>query len=401
MRQWTAARGVLLAVGAAAIATLSACGSSGPPGESGDVAPQVAVVTLKTQSVKLSRQLPGRTRAFLVAEVRPQVTGIVKQRLFTEGGYVKAGQPLYEIDDAIYRAQYQSAKASLLKAQATLQAAQLAATRSRELADSGAVSAQDNENAIAAEAQAHSDVGVARAAVTSTRVSLEYAHIVAPISGRIGKSNVTQGALVTAAQVESLATIQQLDPIYVEVNQSSSSWLALKRAIDGGRMRSEGPDAMVKIQLDDGIDYANDGKLQFADATVDPSTGNFMWRAIVPNPQLLLRPGMYVRAEVNEGTLREAVLAPQQGISRDSNGNATALVVGKGGKVEPRIVRVSRTIRDQWLIENGLAAGDRLIVEGVQKAEPGAQVQAEEQVSTGTVGASQSTAAAGGVGPGA
>jgi membrane fusion protein (multidrug efflux system) len=267
----------------------------------------------------------------------------------------------------------------LRKAEATLLVAQLAAKRSRELKRIDAVSAQDDERATATEAQAAADVAAAQAAVASSGVSLAYAHIVAPISGRIGKSNVTQGALVTAEQATALATIQQLDPIYVEVNQPSSDWLALKQAIDSGRVRSDDTGTTARILLENDTAYAYEGKLQFADVTVDPATGNFLLRVIVPNPKLLLLPGMYARAVVNEGALTEGVLAPQQGIARDAKGNASALVVGKDGKVELRTLRVSRAINDQWLVEDGLAAGDRVIVEGLQKVEPGMPVQAVEQ----------------------
>jgi len=359
-------------------AALIACGRHDDEASSGP-APQVTVLTLKNQAVTLTRSLPGRTSAYLIAEVRPQVSGIVKRRQFTEGGNVTAGQVLYDLDDSLYRAQYNSAKASLQKAQATLQAARLAAKRSAELVGIEAVSAQDNETAVAALGQADADVAAAQAAVDSGAVNLAYAHIVAPISGRIGKSTVTQGALVTAGQAAPLATIQQLDPIYVEVNQSSSEWLALKQDIDAGRVETDRAAAPAKILLENGTAYPHEGQLQFSDVTVDPSTGNFLLRAIVPNPRLLLLPGMYVRAILNEGLLTQALLAPQVGITRDAKGNGSAMVVNRGGKVEARSVRVSRTLGDQWLVEEGLSAGDRLIVEGLQKVQPDMSVQAVEQ----------------------
>jgi membrane fusion protein (multidrug efflux system) len=365
---------VFLALGLA----MTACGghaespADGPP-------PQVTVITLKQQAVTLSRSLPGRTSAFLIAEVRPQVSGIVKRRAFAEGGNVTAGQILYDLDDRLYLAQYDSAKAGLQKALATQQAARLAAKRSEELIHIDAVSAQDNEAAIAALGQADAEVAAARAAVDSGAVNLAYAHIAAPISGRIGKSTVTQGALVTAGQAAALATIQQLDPIYVEVNQSSSEWLALKRDIDAGKVRSDRSVAPATIVLENGETYTHPGTLQFSDVTVDPSTGNFLLRAVVPNPNLLLLPGMFVRAILNQGVLTQGLLAPQVGITRDPKGNATALVVTADGKAAVRAVRVSRTIGDQWLIEEGLSEGDRLIVEGLQKVQPGMPVQAVAQ----------------------
>jgi membrane fusion protein, multidrug efflux system len=388
-----------------ALLQLSACGGAPPPGgmPPGDFTPQVTVVTLKAQPVTLTRELPGRTNPYLVAEVRPQVSGIVKKRLFTEGALVQAGQPLYELDDAIYRAQLDSAQASLSKAQATLAAAKLAADRSRELIKTDAVSAQDNDNAIAAFGQAQADVSGAKAVVANAAVNLAYAHLVAPISGRIGKSAVTQGALVTADQTAAMATVQTLDPIYVDVNQASSEWLKLKQEIDSGRAQSGAAESPVKIVLADGRTYAHTGRLQFADVTVDPTTGDFSLRAIVPNPNGELLPGMYVRAIVDEGVLPQGVLAPQQGILRDPKGNASALVVSAQGKVEPRAVKATRTIGDQWLIDEGLAAGDRLIVEGLQKVQPGMAVKAIEASEgvAGTPATAEPDAKAGSVAPAA
>ncbi len=383
----TSARNVFVAAVCAASILLSACRESQSQEKSNSVVPQVVVVTLKAQPVTLTRELPGRARAFRIAEVRPRVSGIVKRQFFVEGGYVSAGQPLYEIEDALYRAQHESAEAGLLKAQAVLQAARRAAARSREMFGVSAISAQDNEKAIATELEAQADVAVAQAAVDSSKVNLAYAHIVAPISGRIGKSNVTQGALVTADQAQVLASIQQLDPIYVEVNQSSSNWLTLKQASDAGRMRMDDHGATTKILLENGTPYDYDGKLQFTDVTVDPATGNCLLRIIVPNPKLLLLPGMYVRAVIEEGVLSEAVLVPQRAITRDPMGNANALVVGRDGKVESRFVHLSRTVGDQWVVEDGMAAGDRVIVEGVQKVEPGTSVQLVEQTAATATGA--------------
>ena len=369
-------RNLAVILGVITLALLSACHGGQAQGDAASPPPEVTVVTLKSQPVMLTHELPGRTRAFLVAEIRPQVNGIIKKRLFTEGGFVKAGQPLYDLDDAIYRAQYESAHGALRKAQATLHAAELSANRSRELVGIKAISTQDNENAVASEAQAQADLAVAQAAVDTARVNLEYAHIVAPISGFIGKSNVTQGALVTADQADTLATIQQLDPMYVEVNQSSSDWLTLKQTMGANGARS---DAAVKILLENGTSYDTDGQLQFTDVTVDPTTGNFLLRVVVPNPKQLLLPGMYVRAVVSEGTVPKAVLVPQQGVTHDAQGNATALVVGKDNKVESRTLHVLRTIGDQWVVQDGLAAGDRVVVVGLQNIQPGIAVHAVEQ----------------------
>jgi membrane fusion protein (multidrug efflux system) len=365
---------------------LAGCGQKSA-GQYARQAPQVTVVTLQPQAVALTRELPGRTSAFLVAEVRPQVSGIVKQRLFTEGALVKAGQPLYELDDAPYRAASNNAKAALQKAEATVEAARLTAKRDADLIRIDAVSQQDNDNAVSAWRQAQADVVAAQAAVDSAAVNLAYAHIVSPISGRIGKSSVTQGALVTQNQTNAMATVQQLDPIYVDVNQSSSEWLQLRQDVDSGRVEANGAGTQAKIVLENGTDYGHEGRLQFADITVDPTTGEFLLRAIVPNPDHILMPGMYVRAVLSEGVMPKGLLAPQQGIARDPKGNATALVVDSQNKVESRQVKVARTIGDKWLVEDGLLPGDRLIVEGLQKVQPGAQVQPiEEAASTNSSG---------------
>ena len=363
----------------AACGTLAACGGH-PTDTAGASAPlQVTVITLKARPVTLTRSLPGRISAYLIAEVRPQVSGIVKRRRFVEGSNVRAGDVLYDLDDSVYRADADSAKANLLKARAVEHAARLAANRSNQLARAAIVSAQDDERTVAALGQAEADVAAAQAAVTSSAINLGYAHIVAPIGGRIGKSMVTQGALVSAGQTSPLATIQQLDPIYVEVNQSSNDWLQLKHDIDAGRVQSDHSGAPTRIVLEDGTAYAHEGKFQFADVTVDPTTGNLLMRAIVPNPDLLLLPGMYARAVLNEGLLTHGLLVPQIGITRDPRGDASALIVNKAGKVEARTVTVSRTVGDQWLVDAGLAEGDRLIVDGLQKAQPDMPVQAVEQ----------------------
>lgn len=355
---------------------LSACGSD--PAPPAMPVPDVTVVTLKDQPVSLTRELAGRTTPFLVAEVRPQVTGIVKQRLFDEGAVVKAGQPLYEIDSAGYRASRDSARAALARAEATQTSTRLAAKRATELSAAKLISTQDNELAAAAYQQAQADVAAARANLQATDVTLGYATILSPINGRIGKSSVTQGALVTANQEGTLATVQQLDPIYVDLSQSSSELLQLRKELAAGTLQ-QADGVPVKILLEDGSPYAHDGRLEFADVTVDPTTGSYSLRVLVPNPDNLLLPGMYVRAAVDMGQRPNGVLAPQQGITRDPKGNATAMVVTADGKVEQRTVQASRTIGDQWLVDAGLKAGDRVIIEGLQKVQPGGQAKAVEQ----------------------
>jgi len=355
---------------------LSACGrSEAPPPQ---MAPaEVTVVSMKQEKVSLTRELPGRTNAYLLSEVRPQVTGIVKQRLFTEGAQVKAGQPLYQLDDATYQANLASAKASLARARASLTQAELNARRSEELVRIDAVSRQDHDNATATLAQARADVAAAEAAVQSSTVTLNYARITSPIGGRIGKSSVTPGALVTANQAAALATVQQLDPVYVDLTQSASELLQLRKEVAAGKLTRSG-NVPVKILLEDGSLYKHEGKLDFADVSVDPGTGSYALRVTVPNPDNILMPGLYVRAIIGSGMRDHAILVPQQGIARDPKGNTSAMIVGKDGKVEARPVKVSRTIGDQWLVEDGLAAGDRVIVAGLQKIRPGAPVKAVE-----------------------
>jgi membrane fusion protein (multidrug efflux system) len=337
----------------------------------------VTVVTLHSQPVTLTRELPGRATPYLVAEVRPQVNGIVAQRLFTEGGLVKAGQPLYQLDDATYRADAESAKANLARAQATLVTTRLTARRSAELVKIDAVSKQDDETAAAALLQAEADVKAAQAAVDRADVVLGYARITSPIGGRIGKSSVTRGALVTANQAAPLSTVQQLDPIYVDLTQSSAELLELRKAFAAGTLKGAG-DLPVTILLEDGTHYEHDGKLAFADVTVDPSTGSYALRVVVPNPDRILLPGMYVRAVVSNGLRQNALLVPQPGVTRDPKGNTTAMVAKPDGTAELRRIRVSQTVGDQWLVEGGLAPGDKVIVEGLQKIRPGLPVQATE-----------------------
>ncbi len=336
--------------------------------------PAVTAITVQAEAVTLTRELPGRSAPFLVAEVRPQVTGLVQKRLFDEGAMVEEGQPLYQLDDATYRAVYERTKATLARARATVELARVNARRAAELAEVDAVSRQENETAIAALAQAEADVGVAEAALKSAEVELSYATIRSPIAGRIGRSSVTQGALVTANQNQSLATVQQLDPIYVDVTQSSRELLDLRRDFAAGTLQR--PEELpVTIMLEDGSKYSHEGRLEFAEVSVDPMTGRFALRVVVPNPDHVLLPGMFVRAVVSTGVREQAILVPQQGVARDPRGETSVMVVNAEGVVEARSVRVSRTIGDKWLVDSGLAVGDRVIVEGLQKVRPGAPVQ--------------------------
>ncbi|NKF20822.1 efflux RND transporter periplasmic adaptor subunit [Solimonas marina] len=359
------------------LALLAACGGKQQAPQSGP--PEVSVVTLKAQSVPLTTELPGRTTAYRVAEVRPQVSGVLLKRTFKEGGEVKAGQPLYQIDPAPYKAAYDSAAAALKKAQASATSAQLLADRYTSLVKTNAVSKQDYDNAVASNDQAQADVASAKAALETARINLTYTKVLAPISGRIGRSSVTEGALVTAQQTTALATIQQLDPIYVDVTQPSSTLLKLRRELAAGTLKGNGEDeADVHLKFDDGSDYEHQGKLQFAEVEVDPTTSSVTMRAEFPNPDGLLLPGLFVREQLQEATDPNAILVPQRAVTRDPTGDATALVAGADGKVEQRTVKVTRSIGNQWLVSDGLKAGDRVIFTGLQQIKPGMQVKPVE-----------------------
>jgi membrane fusion protein (multidrug efflux system) len=339
--------------------------------------PEVATVTIEPQKLELTTELPGRTSAYLVAEIRPQVNGIIQERLFREGSDVKAGQLLYRIDPAPFQVAYDSAKASLGKAEANLPSIRSRAERYRELIPERAVSQQDADDAASAMEQARAEIEYWKAAVEAARINLGYTRVTAPISGRIGKSSVTDGALVTAYQPTSLATIQQLNPIYVDVTQSSAELLRLKRSLETGRLSADKKNGRaVRILLEDGTPYPLEGTLQFRDITVDAATGSFTLRVIVPNPEHLLLPGMFVRAVVQEGIAAQAILAPQQGVSRNPKGEPIALVVDEAGTVQQRMLKLDRAIGDKWLVSSGLAAGDRVIVEGMLNVRPGATVKA-------------------------
>jgi membrane fusion protein (multidrug efflux system) len=377
-----------------AAAALTGCGRGQQGGPPAGMALPVTVVTLEAQPVTLVRELPGRTSAFLVAEVRPQVTGIVASRLFKEGTFVKAGEPLYQLDDATYRADYEVAKAGLARAEAAVEVARLRAKRTNELVKTGVVSQQDDDDAVATLRQAEADVEAARAARDSAAVRLGYARITSPIAGRVGKSAVTPGALVKAEQDAALATVQQLDPVYVDVTQSSAELIQLRRELAAGALEAP-TSTSVGIVLEDGTRYAHDGTLEFSDVSVDPTTGSYLLRIKVPNPDQVLLPGMYVQALVGNAVRPQGLLLPQQALMRDPQGNATVFVVGKDGKAQVRPVKATRTIGDKWLVDDGLAAGDRVIVEGLQKVRPGAPVQATEAGSTPAGAAGSSQAAAG------
>jgi len=360
-------------------AALAACGQEAPPAPPPPPPPEVVTVTIAPQTVSLNIELAGRTSPFLVAEVRPQVSGIIQERKFTEGSDVKAGQVLYQVDSAVYKANSESARAAQAKAEANVKSAQITANRYEELSRVDAVSRQARDDARAALALAKADVAAAKAAVESARISLDHTRITAPIAGRIGRSAVTAGALVTANQAQALATIQQLDPIYVDLTRSANELMQMRRDLASGKLRSVGKDqASVKLLLPDGSEYGQEGRLQFSEATVDPATGSVTLRAVFPNPDRQLLPGMYVRALLEEGVRDNAILAPQRGVTRDARGQAVAMVVDAEGKVEQRQLVTERTIGDQWLVSKGLAAGDRVIVEGLQKIRPGIPVTVVE-----------------------
>ncbi|MEW6290616.1 MAG: efflux RND transporter periplasmic adaptor subunit [Thermodesulfobacteriota bacterium] len=362
----------------AGLFTMTGCGqqsaANAPP--SAAAPPEVGVVAVTPAPVTLTTELSGRTAPRLIAEVRPQVGGIVQQRLFTEGSDVQAGQLLYQIDPALYRAAFASAKADLARAEANIEPVKLKAERYGELVKINAVSRQDYDDAQAALKQAEAEIAAARAALETARINLDYTGVKAPISGRIGRSSVTTGALVTADQAAPLATIQQLDTMYVDVTQSTAELLRMKRNLASGLLRDSGEaQTRVKLLLEDGTPYPLDGVLKFSEVTVDQSTGSVILRAIFPNPQQLLLPGMFVRAIVTEGMNEQAILVPQRGVTRNPAGNAMVMVVGAEDKVEPRVIKVARTVGDSWLVSEGLQAGDRVILEGIQKARPGTQVK--------------------------
>ena len=365
----------LVAAGVIGFCMLTACDSKAPAPAGGQGPVEVGVVTVAASDAPIVTNLPGRTTAFRKAEVRPQVSGIIEKRLFEEGSEIKAGQQLYQIDEASYRAALATAEAELAKAKANIAASTSREERYKELVAAKAISQQDYDDALATLGQTKATLAAGKAAVESARINLKYTKVLAPISGTIGKSSVTEGALVTAGQANVLATIQQLDPIYVDVSESADELLKLRRQMMSGKL-SRSDEAKVSLILEDGTKYDHDGKLQFSEVSVNESTGTVVLRAIFPNPDHLLLPGMFVRTELHQGTRSDAILVPQQGVTRSRSGDATALVVNGEGKVELRQVKTGGAIGDQWLIEDGLSVGDKLIVEGTQKVQPGAPAKA-------------------------
>jgi membrane fusion protein, multidrug efflux system len=362
---------------------LGACSTAHTPAPAPQ-APEVSVVTVHRSSAPITTELPGRTSAYLVAQVRARVDGIVLTRQYTEGGEVKVGQRLYQIDPAPYIAALNSATASLQKAESNLASTTAQADRFKVLVAANAVSKQDYDNAVASQGQAAADVATGKAAVAMAQINLGYTSVGSPIAGRSGLSLVTQGAYVQASAATLMTTVQQIDPVYVDLTQSSVEDLQLRRDIASGQLKLNGPNqAKVTLALEDGTQYPLAGSLQFTDITVDQGTGSVTVRAIFPNPRFVLLPGMFVRARIEEGVNENVFLVPQVGVTHDPNGKATALVVGPDDKVAAHTLQLRGTSGDQWIVEGGLNDGDRVIVAGVQKVKPGTAVKAvEAQTST-------------------
>ncbi|MFB0393572.1 efflux RND transporter periplasmic adaptor subunit [Xanthomonas euvesicatoria] len=360
---------------AAATTLMAACSSRQPPQMPQT---QVGVQTLKVQRLAVDQTLSGRTVAYVTSDVRPQVGGILRKRLFTEGQDVQAGQVLYEIDPASYQAAYDTAKGDLAQAEAAVLSARPKAQRYQTLVGLDAVSKQDGDDALATLRSNQAAVVAAKASLQTARINLDYTRITAPVSGRIGTSSYTPGALVSAGQSEVLATINQLDPIYVDVTQSSFQLLQLRRQLDAGQLKAVDGKAEVTLQLEDGSTYAQSGTLEVVDAAVDTATGTVKLRAVVPNPERVLLPGMYVTAKLSMAVDEQAILVPQQAISRNSKGQAVAMVVGSDNKVAQRVLTTGDAIGDKWVVRQGLKAGDKVIVQGLQKASVGAEVRAVE-----------------------
>jgi membrane fusion protein (multidrug efflux system) len=370
---------------------LGACGKedAGPPPPA-----EVSVITLAPRSITITDQLPGRTSAFRVAEVRPQVTGIVQKRLFAEGTEVKSGEQLFQIDSGSYRAALSSAEAALKRAEAQAVTAKLLEERYAPLMAVNAVSQQENDEAIAARARADADIASARAQVDTARINVVYTQVLAPISGRIGRAQVTEGALVTSGQETPLATVQQLDPIYVDITQSSTEMLRLQRQLGSGELlKTNDNEAEVGLTLEDGSVYAQRGRLKVSEVSVDPSTGSVVLRAVFPNPKRELLPGMFVRATLTRGTRTAALLVPQRGVMHNPRGEATVMVVGADDMVAERVVTADRAINGEWLITAGLMPGERVVLDGLQKIKPGSAVRTVPAAEQGNADVHASTQA--------
>mgnify|MGYP003626843480 FL=1 len=358
----------------ALLLTLCACSNQGnqaPP----PAPPEVGVVTIAETPVTLTIELPGRITPYELSEVRPQVNGLIKQRLFTEGDYVQRGQSLYLVDSALQKAQVASAKAALARAQSSIAASQALATRYGELVKINAVSRQEHDDAVAAAQQARADVAAQRAALQSAEIDLSRTTVKAPISGRIGRSLVTTGGLVSAGQATALTTIQKIDPVFVDISQTSAEILKLRQRLSKGDLSRDDGAAAVQLILEDGSIYPAEGRLQFTDVSVDPETGSQTIRALFPNKSGILQPGMFVRARLVEGSLPDGIVVPQRAVSRDDKGKAVVMIVGKDGKLMPRTIDVGQVIDDNWLVKSGLKPGDKVVVEGGMMLQPGMPVK--------------------------
>lgn len=363
-----------LMLSALACSVLAACSNDSSSTPARSEALKVGVVTVTAADLPITIELSGRSKTRVSAEIRPQVGGVVQGRLFEEGAKVSAGQVLYQLDPATYKAAYESAKAAVAKAEATYRAAEVTARRNEGLARIDAVSQQTADDSKAASDEAKAALDVAKAEEETARINLGYTRIVSPISGRIDVSTVSQGALVTVGQTTALTTVRQLDPLVIDVKQSSAEILRLREELRNGRLRGRGQEVPVRLILEDGSEYAPPGKLQFDGVSVDESTGMVTLRALVPNPDGVLLPGMYVRAVVEEGEAKQAIVVPQQGVSRKASGGATALVVDKDGRVAERKLTLGRAVGNQWLVTSGLKVGELLVVEGANKVSVGDQV---------------------------
>lgn len=358
--------------------TLAGCDEN-KAGQAGqNQAPEVDVVTIKSEPLKITNELSGRTTAFRIAEIRPQVSGIILKRNFKEGSDIKAGASLYQIDPATYQAEYDNAKSQLLQAKADASIAALTVKRYQPLLGTQYISQQDYDQARATQNQTAAAVKSAEAKVEAARINLAWTKVSSPIDGRIGKSSVTEGALVQNGQASALATVQQLDPIYVDVTQSSDEFLRLRQELESGQLKQDNGKAKVDLILSDGQRYQEQGTLEFSDVTVDRSTGSITLRAIFPNPGQRLLPGMFVRTQLEEGTKPDAILVSQKSVARTPTGQATVMIVGDGNKVEIRTIKAAKAIGDKWLVTEGLKEGERVIISGLQRAAPGAQVTPKE-----------------------